>query len=62
MFGVVHLLMQFVKAMPCMRNPMVIQQLECHVQSENQMAGFTSAHEYRALVEHISGACLNYYP
>ena len=35
---------------------------ECHVQSANQMAGFTSAHEYRALVEHISGACLNYYP
>ena len=35
---------------------------ECHVQSANQMAGFNSAHEYHALVEHISGACINYYP
>ena len=29
---------------------------ECHVQSANQIVGFTSAHEYSDLVDHISGA------
>lgn len=29
---------------------------ECHVQSANQMIGFTSSHEYHDLVDHINGA------
>ena len=29
---------------------------ECHVQSVNQMVGFTSAYEYPDLVDHINGA------